>query len=97
VQGQLDTYMLSGGRAYLGIGAAWFEREALGLGGLFPALKEHLERLEEALQIAKQMWSGQIAPFQGSYHETKKAPRLEGLGRALRRQARPAPSVARQT
>jgi F420-dependent oxidoreductase-like protein len=61
--------VLSGGRAYLGIGAAWFEREALGLGVPFPPLKERFERLEETLQIAKQMWSGKVAPYEGKqYH-----------------------------
>jgi F420-dependent oxidoreductase-like protein len=59
--------VLSGGRAYLGIGAGWFEREALGLGVPFPSLKERFERLEETLQIAKQMWSGEVAPFEGKH------------------------------
>lgn len=59
--------VLSGGRAYLGIGAAWFEREAKGLGAPFPLLKERFEQLEETLQIAKQMWSGQAAPFAGKH------------------------------
>ena len=49
--------VLSGGRAWLGIGAAWFEREHDGLGVQFPPLKERFERLEEALQIAGQMWN----------------------------------------
>lgn len=49
--------VLSGGRAWLGIGAAWFEREHDGLGVNFPPLKERFERLEEALQIANQMWN----------------------------------------
>jgi len=44
--------VLSGGRAWLGIGAAWFEREHEGLGIPFPPLKERFERLEEALKIA---------------------------------------------
>jgi len=48
--------VLSGGRAVLGIGAAWFEREHLGLGVPYPALAERFERLEEALQICNQMW-----------------------------------------
>jgi F420-dependent oxidoreductase-like protein len=48
--------VLSGGRAWFGIGAAWFEREHEGLGIDFPSLKERFERLEEALQIAHQMW-----------------------------------------
>jgi F420-dependent oxidoreductase-like protein len=59
--------VLSGGRAYFGIGAAWFEREALGLGVPFPALKERFESLEEALQIARQMWSGEVAPYEGKH------------------------------
>lgn len=61
--------VLSGGRAYLGIGAAWFEREALGLGVPFPPLAERFERLEETLQIAKQMWSGDRGPYKGSHYE----------------------------
>lgn len=65
--------VLSGGRAYLGIGAAWNEREALGLGVPFPPLKERFERLEEALKIAKQMWSGTVAPFEGRYYHLTEA------------------------
>ena len=61
--------VLSGGRAYLGIGAAWYEREALGLGVGFPPLKERFERLEEALQIAHQMWSGKVAEYQGKHYQ----------------------------
>ena len=59
--------VLSGGRATLGIGAAWFEREHLGLGVPFPPLRERFERLEDALRIAKQMWSGEAAPFEGAH------------------------------
>ncbi|MCL4504495.1 MAG: LLM class F420-dependent oxidoreductase [Chloroflexi bacterium] len=65
--------VLSGGRAYLGIGAAWNERESLGLGVPFPPLKERFERLEEALKIAKQMWSGAVAPFEGRYYHLAEA------------------------
>jgi F420-dependent oxidoreductase-like protein len=61
--------VLSGGRAYLGIGAAWNEREAKGLGVPFPATSERFERLEEALQIAKQMWSGDRGPYNGKYYQ----------------------------
>src|SRR5438067_1456070 len=50
--------VLSNGRAYLGIGAAWNEEEARALGFKFPPLKERFEELEETLQIALQMWSG---------------------------------------
>jgi F420-dependent oxidoreductase-like protein len=59
--------VLSGGRAYLGIGAAWNEREARGLGVPFPPLKERFEKLEEALQIAMQMWSGKAGPYEGKH------------------------------
>ncbi|MER3447842.1 MAG: LLM class F420-dependent oxidoreductase [Candidatus Dadabacteria bacterium] len=61
--------VISGGRAYLGIGAAWYEREAVGLGLPFPPLKERLERLEETLQIANQMWSGEVKPYNGKYYQ----------------------------
>jgi len=61
--------VLSGGRAYLGIGAAWNEREALGLGIPFPPVAERFERLEEALQIIQQMWSGQRTPYAGKYYQ----------------------------
>jgi F420-dependent oxidoreductase-like protein len=61
--------VLSRGRAYLGIGAGWFEREAIGLGVPFPPLKERFERLEEALKIAHQMWSGKVAPYNGKHYQ----------------------------
>jgi F420-dependent oxidoreductase-like protein len=60
--------VLSGGRAYLGIGAAWFEREHTGLGVPFPPLRERFERLEETLRIAHQMWSGDNGPFAGKHY-----------------------------
>jgi F420-dependent oxidoreductase-like protein len=60
--------ILSGGRAWLGIGAAWFEREHQGLGVPFPPLKERFERLEDALQIAHQMWSDDNGPFDGKHY-----------------------------
>lgn len=59
--------VLSGGRAYLGIGAAWNEEESKGLGFTFPPIKERFERLEEALLIARAMWAGQESPFSGKY------------------------------
>jgi F420-dependent oxidoreductase-like protein len=61
--------VLSGGRAYLGIGAAWNERESRGLGVPFPPLKERFERLEETLQIANQMWSENNGAFNGKYYQ----------------------------
>ena len=61
--------VLSGGRAWLGIGAAWFDREHAGLGVPFPPLKERFERLEEALKIANQMWSDDNGPFEGKHYK----------------------------
>jgi F420-dependent oxidoreductase-like protein len=61
--------VISGGRAYLGIGAAWNEREAKGLGVPFPPLKERFERLEETLQIAKHMWAGRMTPYNGRHFQ----------------------------
>ena len=60
--------VLSGGRAMLGIGAAWNEDEAHGLGLVFPPLAERFERLEEALQICLQMWSGDDSPYEGEHY-----------------------------
>jgi len=50
--------VVSGGRAMFGIGAAWYEREHLGLGVPYPPTRERFERLEETLQIVKQAWNG---------------------------------------
>jgi F420-dependent oxidoreductase-like protein len=61
--------VLSGGRAMLGIGAAWNEEEARGLGLFFPPLAERFERLEEALRICLQMWSGDDGPFVGEHYQ----------------------------
>src|SRR5579883_2795736 len=61
--------VLSGGRAFLGVGAAWFEREHAGLGVQFPPLKERFERLEETLQILLQMWSGKATPYEGKHYK----------------------------
>jgi F420-dependent oxidoreductase-like protein len=61
--------VLSEGRAILGIGAAWYEREHRALGVPYPELKERFERLEEALQIAKQMWSDDEGPYDGKHYQ----------------------------
>jgi F420-dependent oxidoreductase-like protein len=61
--------VLSGGRSYFGIGAAWFEGEAKGLGVPFPPIKTRFEMLEEALQIAMQMWSGNDGPYRGKHYQ----------------------------
>ena len=60
---------LSGGRAYFGIGAAWNEHETTSLGMTFPPTKERFEKLEEILQIAKHMWSGNTSPYEGKHFE----------------------------
>jgi F420-dependent oxidoreductase-like protein len=59
--------VLSGGRAELGLGAAWYEREHRGLGVPFPPLTERYERLEETLQICLQMWSDDNGPYEGTH------------------------------
>jgi F420-dependent oxidoreductase-like protein len=60
--------VLSGGRAELGLGAAWYEREHRGLGVPFPPVGERFERLEETLQICLQMWSDDNGPFDGKHY-----------------------------
>jgi len=70
--------VLSGGRAMLGIGAGWYEREHLGLGVPFPPLAERFERLEEAVRICLQMWSDDDGPYSGRHYtlaETLNRPR----------------------
>ena len=62
--------VLSGGRAALGIGAAWYEREHRALGVPFPPLAERFERLEETLQIVRQMWSADNGPFDGRHYSS---------------------------
>ncbi|MEA2532748.1 MAG: hypothetical protein QOJ93_559 [Actinomycetota bacterium] len=61
--------VLSEGRAWLGIGAAWNEPEARGLGLPFPSTAERFERLEEALEICLQMWSDDDGPFHGQHYQ----------------------------
>jgi len=61
--------VLSGARAWLGIGAAWFDREHAGLGVSFPPLKERFERLEDVLQITHQMWSENNGRFEGKHYQ----------------------------
>src|SRR5664279_1941350 len=63
--------VISGGRAILGIGAAWNEREHIGFGYTFPPVKERMDRLDDALAIAKGMFSGERFSFSGRYSEVK--------------------------
>jgi F420-dependent oxidoreductase-like protein len=60
--------VLSGGRAWLGIGAAWNEEESHALGIPFPGVAERFERLEEALQIVLKMWSDDESAYSGKFH-----------------------------
>jgi F420-dependent oxidoreductase-like protein len=64
--------VLSGGRAMLGIGAAWNEEESRGLGLFFPSTAERFERLEEALQICQQMWSDDDGPYVGTHYRLER-------------------------
>ena len=60
--------VLSGGRATLGLGAAWYEREHRALGVPYPPTAERFERLEEVLRICHQMWSPDEGPFEGKHY-----------------------------
>jgi F420-dependent oxidoreductase-like protein len=61
--------VLSGGRAWLGIGAGWYERECRGLGIPFPPLRERFERLQETLELAHHVWRGDGQPFYGKHFQ----------------------------
>ena len=67
--------VLSGGRAWLGIGAGHYEEEARGLGIPFPPLKERFEMLEETVRICQRMWSGEQGderPFEGRHYRLER-------------------------
>ena len=64
--------VLSGGRAWLGIGAAWNEEESNGLGIPFPPVAERFERMEETLQICLQMWRGDESPYHGRHYQLER-------------------------
>jgi F420-dependent oxidoreductase-like protein len=65
--------VISGGRAIYGLGAAWNETEHAGYGYAFPPIKERMDRLEEALTIAKAMFTEDRATFHGQYHSVEAA------------------------
>lgn len=64
--------VLSGGRAWFGIGAAWNEEESRGLGVPMPPLAERFERLEETLQVARQMFAGDAASYSGQHYSLER-------------------------
>ena len=59
--------VLSGGRAWLGIGAGYLEDEAEAMDLPLPPVAERFERLEETLRLAGRMWAGDVAPFDGRH------------------------------
>jgi F420-dependent oxidoreductase-like protein len=61
--------VLSEGRAFLGIGAAWYEKEHRALGVPFPPISQRFEMLEEAIQICEQMWSDNDGPYEGAHYQ----------------------------
>jgi F420-dependent oxidoreductase-like protein len=63
--------VLSAGRAELGLGAAWYDREHVGLGVPYPPTAERFERLEETLQICLQMWGDDDGPFDGAHYQLR--------------------------
>jgi len=65
--------VLSKGRLFMGIGAAWNEEEAAAYGIPFPPLKERMLRLEEAVQIIRAMWTQDRASFDGKFYRIKNA------------------------
>ena len=61
--------VLSKGRTYLGLGAAWYKEEAVGLGVPFPPIATRFEQLEETLQIIHHMWQDDLSPFDGQHYQ----------------------------
>jgi F420-dependent oxidoreductase-like protein len=61
--------VLSEGRAFLGIGAAWYEKEHRALGVPYPPISQRFEMLEEAIQICEQMWSDNEGPYEGKHYQ----------------------------
>ncbi|GAB3589185.1 TIGR03560 family F420-dependent LLM class oxidoreductase [Angustibacter peucedani] len=73
-------HVLSGGRAMLGLGAAWYEREHQGLGVPYPSTSERFERLEETLQVVERMWSDDDSPFQGQHYQLAEPVNVPPIG-----------------
>lgn len=67
--------VLSGGRACFGVGSGHYEEETHGLGIPFPPQRERFEMLEETVQIALRMWSGDRGderPFEGKHYQLER-------------------------
>jgi alkanesulfonate monooxygenase SsuD/methylene tetrahydromethanopterin reductase-like flavin-dependent oxidoreductase (luciferase family) len=77
--------ILSGGRAWFGIGAAWNEEESRGLGFPFPPLRDRFEMLEETLQMAQAMWAGGTGTGEGFQGKHVTATRLLNSPQAISR------------
>jgi F420-dependent oxidoreductase-like protein len=77
--------VLSGGRAWFGIGAAWNEEESRGLGFPFPPLRDRFEMLEETLQMAQAMWTGGTGTGEGFQGKHVTATRLLNSPQAISR------------
>jgi F420-dependent oxidoreductase-like protein len=60
--------VISGGRAILGIGAAWFEEEARAYDFAFPPIRERMDRLEDAVRICRAMFDTACSTVEGQYH-----------------------------
>jgi F420-dependent oxidoreductase-like protein len=65
--------VLSKGRLFMGIGAAWNVDEATAYGISFPPVKERMQRLEEAVQIIRRMWTEESATFSGKFYQIRDA------------------------
>ena len=65
--------VLSNGRLFMGIGAAWNVDEATAYGIPFPPVKERMQRLEEAVQVIKKMWTEETATFDGKFYQLRNA------------------------
>ncbi|MGA2664093.1 MAG: LLM class F420-dependent oxidoreductase [Nitrososphaerales archaeon] len=65
--------VLSKGRLFMGIGAAWNDQEASAYGIPFPSTKERLQRLDEAVQVLLRMWTDERASFDGKFYQLREA------------------------
>src|SRR5260370_32599394 len=66
--------IISGGRLLLGLGAGWQENEHEAYGIPFYTMRERLERLDEACQVMKALWTQDRSTFKGRYYQLSDAP-----------------------